>query len=46
MDVEYIENGMTEFSEMCSDQWSARLRLEFMKTSLRTLAGECVKFRH
>ncbi len=42
MDVEYIESGMTEFSEMCSDQWSASMRLEFMKTSLRTLAGECV----
>jgi len=45
-DVEYIENGMTEFFEMCSDQWSASMRLEFMKTSLRTLAGECVKYRN
>ncbi len=45
-DVEYIENGMTEFFEMCSDQWSASMRLEFMKTSLRTLSGECVKYRN
>jgi hypothetical protein len=45
-EVEQIEKGMTEFVEMISEHWTASLRLEFLKTSLRTVVGECIKDRN
>ncbi len=45
-DVEEIEKGMAELVAMCNNQWSASMKLEFLKTSLRTVVGECIKAKN
>jgi hypothetical protein len=41
--VERIEKGLNEFLGMCGQQWSASMKLEFLKVGLRTVVGECIK---
>jgi exonuclease III len=45
-DVERIKQGMEEFQTMLNPEWEAGMKLEFLKTGLRTVVGECVKARN
>ena len=37
---------MEEFHSMMNENWDASTKLEFLKTGLRTVVGECVKTRN
>jgi hypothetical protein len=41
-----ITEGLNEFKLMINENWSAQIKLEFLKTGLRTVVGECLKDRH
>jgi len=41
-----IAQGLEEFKQMIDENWSASTKLEFMKTGLRTVVGECIKARN
>ncbi len=45
-DLEAIKKGMEEFHSMMNENWDASTKLEFLKTGLRTVVGECVKTRN
>jgi hypothetical protein len=44
--VERIEKGLQEFQTMLDQQWSASMKLEFLKVGLRTVVGEYMKERN
>ncbi len=46
LEDERIEKAMIDFVEMISEHGTASLRLEFLKTSLRSVVGECSKDRN
>jgi len=42
-DRESIRVGLNEYHSMMDEQWSASMKLEYLKVGLRTVVGECIK---
>ncbi len=45
-DLEDITKSLTEYSSMMKEQWSAGMKLEYLKMGLRTVVGERIKYRN